>query len=194
MVAKNYQKGLMKNFNGKTLIRKQVDFFEKNGIKDIIILTQHSNIINTIIDEIQGTAARIVEIKASTNGEALGKLSKKIDDDNMIVMNGNIFLEFDLKNMIKQHLKEQKLASIGLMSSKEVSKFGNIVMDGDLVVEFKEKPTTSESFIVNGGIYIFKKESMELIDDKPIEQSFLPRLAKIKQAYGYFINARYKKL
>lgn len=192
MVSKNKQHCLLKKIHGITLLEKQVLFLKKHGLRNIFIITQHSSQINDIINESQNLDANIeiLEFAASNNGEALIS-SKGSFTNNFIVMNGNIFLDFDLKNMINKHLKEDKLATIALMSSKETSRYGVAIMDGELVVDFEEKPKHGRSNIVNAGVYIFKKEVYELMTKSPIEVDLLPKLAKIKQLHGFFAMGDY---
>ena len=78
------------------------------------------------------------------------------------------------------------------MSSEETSRYGIAVLNGDIVTDFEEKPKHSKSNIVNAGIYIFKKETIELFSGEAIETDLLPKLAKIKQLVGYFTMKQYQ--
>jgi len=188
LVAKKNQRLLLKKFKGISLIKKQIQFFQNNNIKNLIILTPRCDIKNQILDEIHDSDVelRIIEQNARNNGEALLMAKEHLPDNHFIVMNGNVYSNFDIKNMFARHLSGQQLAIIGLMSRKETTRYGTAILDGDLVVDFLEKPKVAKSNIVNAGIYIFRKEVKELFSRQPIEIDLLPKLAKIKQLLGYF--------
>ena len=82
-----------------------------------------------------------------------------------VVMSGDTYNNFDLLRMAKKHLEMDNLATMGLMSIDKPSKYGNAVLDGDLIIDFQEKPKSAASNVVNAGIYIFKPEVFELFEN-----------------------------
>ena len=62
-----------------------------------------------------------------------------------------------------------------------------------MIIDFQEKPSKATSHIVNAGIYIFKKEVFELLDNAvSIERDVLTKLARINQLVGYFTMGEYR--
>ena len=74
-------------------------------------------------------------------------------------MSGDTLNNFDLSGMLKKHFTLNKLATIGLMTREKPSDYGIAILDGDLIVDFQEKPKSFSTHIVNAGIYIFKPEA-----------------------------------
>ena len=68
-----------------------------------------------------------------------------------------------------------------------------MIHDGDLVVDFKEKPKESVSNVVNAGIYVFKPEIFSLFDKNTVslERDLFSKVAGIKQAVGFFTHGEY---
>jgi NDP-sugar pyrophosphorylase family protein len=195
MVSAMHQKISLQKFQGSTLIRKQIDFFSGNGITTIYIITPHSNGINDLLIEISNSpiSVQIVENNIPGNAQALKSISSYLHRSSFIVMSGDIYMEFDLRNMIKRHMDSSKIVTIGLMTRQETCNFGNIIMEGDSIVDFIEKPKDIKSNIVNAGIYIFKPEVLEFIDPKirSLEKDLFPLLAKLRQARGFFTHGSY---
>ena len=104
-------------------------------------------------------------------------------------MNGDTINEFNLRSMITKHLETGKSVTIGLISSDKPSKFGAVKLDGDLVVDFKEKSGT-ESFIINAGVYLCKP-NLKLENIKSLENDLFPKLAAEKELVGFFTYGRY---
>ena len=111
-------------------------------------------------------------------------------------MSGDTNNNFNLQSMIKKHLDAGKLATMGIMSIEKPGKYGTAVMDGDLIVDFEEKPRQARTHVGNTGIYIFKPEVLELCDAHTIslERDLFPKLARIKQLTGFFTLGEYMHL
>ncbi len=191
-----HQVAALKDIKGTSLIEQQIDFFSKYGIKKIYIVTQHTKHINLLLNEISNAklSVEILEKQARGNAEALEAVKEKIDN-NFIVMSGDTYNNFDLLKMIRKHIESEKLATMGLMTREKISSYGTAILDGDLIVDFKEKPKHYSTNIVNAGIYIFKPEVFELFEDViSLEKDLFPKLARIKQLIGFFTYGEYLHL
>ena len=188
---------LLKEIGGVQLILKQLDVFKKNGIKEVFVVTQHSNLINEIIDltKDKGMDVRVFEKDAKGNAQALFLIRDKLKRS-FVAMSGDTYNEFNLKQMIKTHLKSGKLMTMGLMTREKTAEYGNVVLDGDLVIDFQERPKNNVSNVVNAGIYVFKPEIFSLFDKNTIslEKGLFSKVAGIKQAVGFFTHGEYLHL
>ncbi len=188
-----HQEFALKNINGKSLIKQQIDFFSSHGIKTLYIVTQHTKNINLLLNEISNSKinVEILEKESKGNADALKAAKGKIGN-NFIVMSGDTYNNFDLLKMIKKHAGSDKMATMGLMTREKASSYGTAILDGDLVVDFQEKPKHSSTNIVNAGIYIFKPEVFELFNGViSLEKDLFPKLARMKQLIGYFTYGEY---
>jgi len=196
LIKGEHQKNSLKELNGKTLIKNQIDFFLKNGINNLYIVTQHTKNINLLLSEISDSSinAEIIETDAKGNAEALEAINDKIKNS-FIAMSGDTYNNFDLLKMAKKHLELDKMATMGLMTREKISGYGTAILDGDLIIDFQEKPKQSSTNIVNAGIYIFKPEAFELFDNvSSLEKDLFPKLARLKQLVGFFTYGEYEHL
>jgi len=194
LIRGEHQGNLLKELKGKSLLKQQIDFFASNRIKTVYIVTQHSSSINKVLLEIEGALidVKIVEKDVKGNADALIALRDKLNG-NFVVMSGDTYNNFELLRMIKKHLELDKLATMGLMSIEKASKYGNAILDGDLIIDFQEKPKSVASNVVNAGIYVFKPEVFELFDNvRSLEKDLFPKLARIKQLVGFFTHGEYR--
>jgi len=196
LIKGSQQEILLKQIKGTSLIKHHLSFFSSFGIKNCFIVTQHTKNTNLLLNEISNSSinVQIIETESKGNAQALLSLKEKLPA-NFICMSGDVYNNFDLAKMIKKHLDSDKLATMGLMSSDETSDYGTAVLDGDLIVDFEEKPKKAASHIVNAGIYIFKKEFFELIKSSlSLEKDLFPQIAKLKQLIGFFTHGEYQHL
>ena len=158
-----------------------------------VSITQHSKKISIILEKLENSkiSTEIVEKDAKGNAQALCALKGKISK-NFVVMSGDTYNNFDLAKMIKKHSEADKLATMGLMTREKASSYGTAILDGDLIVDFQEKPRHHSTNIVNAGIYLFKPEIFEIIEnDSSLEKSTFPKIARLKQLVGFFTYGEY---
>jgi len=196
LIKGEHQGNLLKKLKGTSLIKNQIEFFSQYGINHVYIMTQHTKNINSLLSEVSESKinVEIVETNARGNAEALQAIKGKINNS-FIVMSGDIYNNFDLLKMIKKHLELDKMATMGLMTREKIHGYGTAILDGDLIVDFQEKPRQSSTNIVNAGIYIFKPEVFEMFDNiNSLEKDLFSKLARMKQLIGFFTYGEYEHL
>lgn len=183
----------LREFEGTSLIMQQINFFLQYGIRTVFVVTQHSKNMNLLISEVSkaGINVEIIEKQAKGNAEAMAAVKGKLQNS-FVVMSGDTYNNFDLLKMIKRHLESDKLATMGLMTREKTSSYGTAILDGDLIVDFQEKPKHYSTNIVNAGIYIFKPEVFEMFENVySLEKDLFPKLARLKQLVGFFTYGEY---
>ena len=159
-------------------------------------MTQHTKNINLLLNEVSDSKINVEIVEANSNGnaEALMAVKDKIKNS-FIAMSGDTYNNFDLLKMAKKHLELDKMATMGLMTREKTAAYGTAILDGDLIIDFQEKPKQSSTNIVNAGIYIFKPEVFELFGNvSSLEKDLFPKLARLKQLVGFFTYGEYEHL
>lgn len=121
-------------------------------------------------------------------GGAIKKALNDIDDETVLVLNGDVLTDFQLKYMIKEHDAHTPITTMLLIPFR--SPFGVIKIDKlKTVREFVEKPELPDIW-VNGGVYIMqtKKIMPYLPESGDIEKAVFPRLASYGEllAFPYY--------
>jgi dTDP-glucose pyrophosphorylase len=84
-----------------------------------------------------------------------------------IVMNGDLLTKVDFKQLLDFHINNNKLSkAMATMCVREYNMqipYGVIKQEGNRLVRLDEKPV--QRFFVNGGIYVFQPEMLDLIPD-----------------------------
>lgn len=194
LIKGDHQRFSLKQIRSKPLIQHQIEFFREKGMQNIFIVTQKSKYTDNFEDQISQIkgGARIFYKDVKGTGEALFSIKQHLDND-FVVMSGDLYNIFDLSKMIQKHLSSNKVATMGLMSRKNISKYGVAILEGENIIGFSEKPSDTDSFIVNAGVYIFKPDVFEMFDEvKSLEKDVFPELAKQDQLIGFFIHGEYE--
>jgi mannose-1-phosphate guanylyltransferase len=112
-------------------------------------------------------------------------------DGRFLVLNGDIFVDFDLSVAIAEHDARGADLTLALSRVNDPSQFGVAVLDGDhMVTGFVEKPPpgSAPSKLVNAGVWIFEPG---LVDEIPkgavrVEETLFPSLvARRRRVLGY---------
>ena len=97
---------------------------------------------------------------------------------------GDGVADIDLGALVKFHRSHGKLATVTAV--RPPARFGNLVLDGDTVKEFKEKPQTGEGWI-NGGFFVLEPGFFDYLgtDSTMLEAAPMERLAADGQLVAY---------
>lgn len=117
-------------------------------------------------------------------GGRLYRLKDKLSKETFMFTYGDGVAAIDLKKLLEFHRSHGKIATITAV--RPPARFGGMVIDGDSVKEFKEKPQTGEGWI-NGGFFIFEPKIFDYLssDDVILESSPLENLARDGQMMAY---------
>lgn len=121
----------------------------------------------------------------SLTGSRVKRIEKYIDEDTFMLTYGDGLANINIKELLKFHQSHGKIGTItGVQRS---SQFGEITIDGDQIIEFNEKPDTTEGF-VSGGFFVFNKEFfdyLKLDENCILEREPLENLAKDNELMVY---------
>ena len=187
----NCPKGMVK-IEGRPILEYQIEWLKKHNIKKIIFACGHlSNIIQDYFSDGKRFDVKIeysIEKEPLGRGGAIKRAWEKIQNkEPIIVLNGDIYTEMNLSNVIKEHNSKKNesavIATICLFPYK--SPYGIIRLNGNGLVEsFEEKRTLP--YWVNGGIYVFEYEvKKHLPEIGEHETTTFPLLAKKGSLFGY---------
>ena len=184
-------KGMLK-IEGKPIHEYQLEWLKQYKITNIIFACGY---LSEVIKDYFGDGKKYsLNIDYSIEEEPLGRggaikkaWDKILTKEPIIVLNGDIYTEMELSNVINVH-KEHKenndiIATICLFPYK--SPYGIVRVNGNgLVDSFEEKRTLP--FWVNGGIYIFEYDVKKYLPDEgDHETTTFPELAKKGLIYAY---------
>lgn len=170
----------MASVAGKPFLEYLVLQLKKDYIKDIILSTGYNK---DVIKSYFGAGERWCvsisyseEDKPLGTGGALKKAVSMIDDEVIMVLNGDSFLEVDIQGLIAFHKMRHARATIGLAYMEDASRYGKVEINNKKeIVRFTEKGVSAHG-LINGGIYIFNREIINYIPEGMVslEKQVLP--------------------
>jgi glucose-1-phosphate cytidylyltransferase len=117
-------------------------------------------------------------------GGRLGRVARYLDGERFMITYGDGVADIDLGRLLDFHRGHGKLAT--LTAVRPSSRFGEVMIDNDMVSGFQEKPQVQGAWI-NGGFFVFERAVLDLIagDEESLEQSLLTKLTAMRQLAVY---------
>ncbi len=172
-----------------------ISFLKHYGVEEVILTL---NYLPDVIRGYLGDGSQYgVRLTYCLEEEPLGtagavKNAGAYLDNTFIVMNGDVFTDVDLADMLAFHRDKNAEATIYLTRVEDPSAFGVVETDsGKRVKRFIEKPPLAEATTnwINAGIYILEPEVLEHIPPNThymFEKGLFPHLLEmVKPVYGY---------
>jgi D-glycero-alpha-D-manno-heptose 1-phosphate guanylyltransferase len=112
-----------------------------------------------------------------------------VEGDHVLVLNGDSYLEFDLKALLDTHLSTKAHLTLAATKVDDSSRFGTILLnDQGQVLAFEEKQGLAIPGIINGGVYIFNRsiKGIYTFDKKvfSLENDLFPKITNAGKLYA----------
>lgn len=159
-------------------------FIQSEYISKIILATGYKS---SIIEDHIKTKYRDLPIEFSIElsplgtGGAVKKAFSRCQSENILVLNGDSYLDFSLNDMINHHQKNKSDLTIAYTEITNASRFGKLEVceTTQKILAFKEKEALDEKGYINAGIYLFNRYLEKLFPQKDsfsLEKEFFPSL------------------
>jgi NDP-sugar pyrophosphorylase family protein len=174
---------------GKPIMQYAIENLKKNNINNIIIASGYkSHKIEDYFKDGKKFSVKIEYIKTGPfgTGGAIKECAKNLINT-FIVINGDNIANYDFTKLLKEHKKNKALATLALYKAKDVSQYGVVNLNKNVITKFIEKPKIKvKSNLINAGAYILEPKILEYIKKKKcsLEKDVFEELAKKKVIYG----------
>lgn len=123
-------------------------------------------------------------LNTMTGGRLLRLKNSLLVEDNFMLTYGDGVSDINLTELLKFHQSHGKIAT--LTAVRPPVRFGELIIDGNKIQQFAEKPQAAKGWI-NGGFFIFKKEIFDFIDgdETMLEREPLERLAELGELMAF---------
>lgn len=114
----------------------------------------------------------IVEPKRFGSGGGAKFVMEEANLDKALVVNGDVFIEGNIANLVTEHLKERNIkndVTMGITMVDNVGQYGEVYKDADKVLEIKEKTGKAGHGWINAGVYVVNKEVLDEEDRELFE-------------------------
>ena len=172
---------------GKPLLYWTLTWLRDFGFEHVVLGVSHRKevVINYVSENPLGIKVDFSEhTQKGETGEGFRLAIKRyVSDENFLAMNGDELTNMDLEKFFDFHFEQKGIATIAVSPLK--SPFAVLELNGNDIVEFKEKPLLVDK-LINAGIYVFNHAICDYLPIiGSIEKTAFPALAKKRLLKAY---------
>jgi len=128
-------------------------------------------------------------------GGALRNAYGLVSDDDILVMNGDSFCDFDLDALPRAHRSSGGAATMVVLQQSDRRRAGAVqaLADGR-VVKFESRPAVPAPGLINSGVYMFRREALQSIPQDAtisLEDDVFPAMVTRGALYALPVEARF---
>lgn len=138
------------------------------------------------------------ETPCGTGGGLLLATNHLGEEGPFLVLNGDTFFEVDLKAMMAAHLDKRAGVTMALLRVSGNSRYQGVMLGSDAaLLALQGEPSTLESCLVNGGVYLFETsiligKNWNVGDKLSLENDMFPAWIRgARRIYGYVSTGRF---
>tara|TARA_B100001741_G_scaffold267623_1_gene233911 strand:- start:62 stop:754 length:693 start_codon:yes stop_codon:yes gene_type:complete len=176
----------MVKIGDKPIMSHIINHYIKFGFSEIIVCAGYKK---EVIFEHYKNSKNIQIVDTGLNSQSgcrIKRIQKLIaGDENFFMTYGDGLSNINIKKLLAFHNNHNKIATLSAV--RPIPRFGHLTIEGDSVVQFKEKDKLSEGWI-NGGFFVLKSKVFDYLadDEKCIfEREPLQNLSKEGQLMAY---------
>jgi NDP-sugar pyrophosphorylase family protein len=188
--------------NGRPFLEVLLGELGRQGFRDILLLAAFQS------DKVRSFAASsfeaarfglrvevAVEPDRAGTGGALWHARERLAET-FLLLNGDTWFDICFGTLFSHLSHHSELGGVlALRKLEDASRYGVVQVDGSRIIAFHDRPTKAGPGLVNGGVYVFRKECLiDLLQPVcSIERDVLPALAGNKLLAGlvgeaYFVD------
>ena len=184
---------------GKPILEHIIQLLTQNNIRNVIFSIGH---LGEKIKEYFGNGQKfgvnityVRESESAGTGGALVLAEKFLHESTFLVIHGDILIDINLTDIFTYHRENDALATIAVTSVVDPSSFGEVILHGNKITNFIEKPRygTQKSQLISCGLYVFDRQIFNYLPKKGQAQleDIFPRLAKTRVLSGFPFEGRF---
>jgi len=193
----------------KPVLERQILLLKSAGVTDITLaVSVMAEVLKNYFKDGKdlGVNIRYTDEKNPMGTAGAIKLAEDhIQDDNFFMLNGDVILNFDFKQMLKAHEKSKGMGLISGRTVEDPSRYGVLIVEetSNKIIKFLEKDEYNppegnyNPMPVNAGVYLLEPDVFDYIETGKkvsIEKDVFPKLASEGVLYYYPISGIWKDI
>jgi glucose-1-phosphate cytidylyltransferase len=172
-------------YRGEQIKRYFADYSLLNGSITVDFCSQHVRPIAPEAREINWTVHLVETGDRTGSGGRVARLRPFLCGETFMLTYCDGLSDIDLSNLIAFHRSHGKLATLTAVQPR--SRYGQLVLSGDGVDTFLEKPQGGNNDWINGGFFVLEPGALDFIheDEDDWARDVLPRIAEAGELMAF---------
>lgn len=193
--TKDTPKPLLK-INGTPFLQILMQEVSRSGVRRFLLLAAHFS--DQILEFARMAPDRLgidVDIQVSKEPKLAGTGGALFHAGHLLeqqfyLLNGDSFLDFPLWKLDQKARKHpEALGVLALRQLQNADRYGVVTLQGDRISSFGEKAQVAGPALINGGVYLFNRDIIELADANcSLEIDVIPGAVKSQRLCGISVD------
>ena len=184
---------------GRPFLDYLLEMIERHGYRDILLLAGY---LGETLEAAYGgrrigkAVVRVMQEEVPLGTAGALTIARAALDPRFLLMNGDAFFDINLRALEQASLRSGATATLALRSVPDAARYGRVIEEDGKVLAFLEKDVSRPGpGVINGGVYVLKREILDLVRDLPcsLEQHVFPALIERgeiagREFSGYFLD------
>lgn len=166
---------------GRPFVFYLLDQLADAGVREVVLCTGH---LGDQVRDALGSHYRLLRLRYAQECKPLGTAGaarnalELIHTSHALLLNGDSYCDFNLRDLISDHQRENLSMSMVLTEVEDASRFGTVSCDGRRRVEKFEEKNSAHRGLVSAGIYLLPRELIAQILEGvslSIERDYFPK-------------------
>ena len=198
-ITRTVPKPMLPIAGGRPFLDYLLETIERHGYQDILLLTGY---LGEAVEAVYGgrrigkATVRVLRETVPLGTAGALTVAREALDPGFLMMNGDALFDINLRALEQASLQDGAMATLALRSVADAARYGRVIEEQGKIVAFLEKDASRPGpGVINGGVYVLKREILDLVCDLPcsLEQDVFPALVERGQIRGrefdgYFLD------
>lgn len=135
-----------------------------------------------------------IEEELLGTGGAIKKALKFTETKDLLVLNGDSYINVDLDDLLKKHIETDAVMTIVLRKLRNANRYGRVKLgSNNRIITFEEKQLDPSKGYINAGMYLIKRELFDNVKENTkisLEEELMSGFLE-RGVYGYVSHGKF---
>ncbi|MAG15569.1 hypothetical protein CMO88_00755 [Candidatus Woesearchaeota archaeon] len=172
-----------------TVIELAIKKLRENGFKEIYVVARQK-VLTKVFDIVKDGSSYSVKInyveekESKGSGDTLNLVKGKLKTNFLVIYGHVLFEKINLEELWNRHIKQNTVATLMLTTAANPQEKGTVMMEGDKILEFVQKPKKTDVYLVFSPIFVATPDIFNYTEQS-LEYDVFPKLAKLRLLSGH---------
>ncbi len=172
-----------------TVIERAIKKLRESGFKEIYIIARQK-VLTRVFDIVKDGSSYSVRInyveekESKGSGDTLSLVRGKIKKNFLAVYGHILFDKVNIEELWNRHLRQNSVATLLLTTVANPKEKGTVIMEGDKILDFVQKPRQTDIYLVFSPIFVATPDIFNYCEGR-LEYEAFPKLAKLRLLAGH---------
>ncbi len=172
-----------------TVVERAIKKLRESGFKEIYIIARQK-VLTSVFDIVKDGSSYSVKInyveekESKGSGDTLNLVKGKIKKNFLAVYGHILFDKINIEELWNRHVRQNSVATLLLTTVANPKEKGTVIMEGDKILDFVQKPKQTDIYLVFSPIFVATPDIFNYCEGR-LEYEVFPKLAKLRLLAGH---------